>query len=155
MPHLIIRGVDPGTVRELSPSLVEELAAICGCPNDHVMLECLHTTSCFGGEFASSYPFVEVHWFERGGEVRDRAAECIDRHIRSNGVEEMEIAFRVYDREGYYANGKRLSSEEDGELRELREENRKLKEELRKARAALQSGAGSRMSSKLYDALRE
>jgi len=166
MPHLLIRGISPEQVRSISRPLVEELAAVCDCPEDYIMLECLHTTAVFGGEIVASYPFVEVGWFDRGREVRDRAAACIDRHIRSLGLAEAEVAFRQYEKLNYYANGKSFADEADaepaagtGELEALRAENRKLKEELQRARkTAAQSqasGSGSRMSSKLYDALRE
>ncbi len=162
MPHLLFRGVTPEQVRSISAPLVAELASVCRCPEDYMMLECLHTTALFGGEIVPSYPFVEVAWFDRGAEVRDLAAACIDRHVRSLGVPELEIAFRNYERESYYANGERLgeSAEEPAkrDAQALLEENKRLKDELHKARKAIQSKSGvsgSSMSSKLYDALRE
>ncbi|RKP44286.1 DUF1904 family protein [Cohnella endophytica] len=159
MPHLLIRGVAPDGIREVSQALVAELAVICQCPEDYIVLECLTTTAVYEGQFVASYPFVEVNWFERGPRVRDLAAECIDRHIRSLGIPEAEIAFRRYESDGYYANGRKLS-ETEGEankeaLQALQSENQRLKEELLKARKALQTGSGPSMSSKLYDALRE
>jgi len=161
MPHLLFRGVSPEQVRAISGPLVAELASACQCPEDYIMLEYLHTTALFGGEIVPSYPFIEVAWFDRGEAVRDRAAACIDRHVRSLGVPELEIAFRVYERKSYYSNGERLGEEPDGEsaeLHSLREENKRLKDELQKARKAMiakPSGSVSNMSSKLYDALRE
>lgn len=169
MPHLFIRGVDPDRLATVSEALVAELAEACACPQDYIMLECLHTTAVFGGARVASYPFVEVSWFERGLEVRDRAAACIDRHIRSLGLDEMEIAFRTYAKDAYYANGERFGEPDEGEgngaqareLEALRAENGRLKDELGKARKAVQNavlgggGAMSSMSSKLRDALRE
>ena len=167
MPHLLIRGVDADRLATVSEALVAELAEICACPEDYILLECLHTTAVFGGERVASYPFVEVAWFERGIEVRDRAAACIDRHIRSLGADEMEIAFRTYEKDAYYANGERFGEPESGEdsdgerVRELLEENARLKDELGKTRKSLQSavlgggGAMASMSSRLRDALRE
>ncbi|QMV41143.1 DUF1904 family protein [Cohnella cholangitidis] len=157
MPHLLIRGLAPEQVRAISQPLVAELAKLFQCPADHILLECLHTTACFEGEFVPSYPFIEVNWFERGQSVRDLSAECIDKHVRSLGIAELEIAFRIYEADSYYANGVKLSSTEtgDGELQALQSENQRLKEELSKARKALISSSNSSMSSKLYDALRE
>jgi hypothetical protein len=159
MPHLLIRGIPVDQIRMISPLLVAELAAICECPADHVLLECLNTTAVFDGEIISSYPFVEVNWFDRGEKVRDQAAECIDRHVRSQGISEAEVAFRIYEADSYYANGARLSLvREEGVLQTLQEENKRLKDELQRARKALQSSqasTASHMSSKLYDALRE
>ncbi|WP_239618528.1 DUF1904 family protein [Cohnella mopanensis] len=157
MPHLLIRGVTPEQVLKISQPLVAELALLCQCPADHILLECLHTTACFEGEIVPSYPFVEVNWFERGQSVRDQAAACIDKHVRSLGIAEAEVAFRTYDADSYYANGIKLSSTvtDDGALQALQAENQRLKEELNKARKALISNSNSTMSSKLYDALRE
>lgn len=167
MPHLLIRGVEADRLATVSEALVAELAEVCACPRDYIMLECLHTTAVFGGVRVASYPFVEVSWFERGLEVRDRAAACIDRHIRSLGLDEMEIAFRTYAKDAYYANGERFGEPDEGagaqagELEALRAETARLKDELGKARKAVQNavlgggGAMSSMSSRLRDALRE
>lgn len=157
MPHLLIRGVAPERMMAVSKPLVAELADIFACPPDHILLECLNTTAVLGGEIVSSYPFVEVNWFERGRGIRDKAARCIDNHIRSLGIAELEIAFRVYEPDSYYANGESLA-EDSAQIAALRSENQKLKDELQKARKALQaglSGSSSYMSSKLRDALRE
>ncbi|WP_306220638.1 DUF1904 family protein [Cohnella sp. WQ 127256] len=158
MPHLLIRGVSPEQIRIISKPLVADLAVLCQCPPDHILLECLHTTACFDGEAVPSYPFVEVNWFERGQSVRDQAAACIDKHIRSLGIVELEVAFRIYEAESYYANGVSLSTAANAEgiIQALQTENQRLKDELQKSRKALQANqASSHMSSRLYDALRE
>lgn len=113
MPHLLIRGIGPERVRAVSRELVAELAAICECPPDYIMLECLMTTAVFDGGIVPSYPFVEVSWFDRGLEAQDRFAEAIDRHLRVQGdLPELEVAFRSYERRNYYANGKSFGEPE-------------------------------------------
>jgi phenylpyruvate tautomerase PptA (4-oxalocrotonate tautomerase family) len=106
MPHLFIRGMEVNQVKEMSTSLVEELAEICECETDNFMLEVLHTTSVFNGEIVPSYPFIEVAWFERGQLVRDRFAECVTKHVLATGIEEIEVAFRTFVENEYYINGK-------------------------------------------------
>ncbi|CAM3649689.1 DUF1904 domain-containing protein [Cohnella lubricantis] len=170
MPHLLIRGIAPEQIRSVSKPLTEELAAICSCPADDFMLECLHTTAIAGGEFAPSYPFIEIAWFDRGLEAQDRFAEAVDRHIRQGlGLPELELAFRVYRARDYYSAGRSLAEPTearqqaeaeaahpaDEELEELRAANRKLAEELQRTRKALVSASGSAMSTRLRDALRE
>jgi hypothetical protein len=157
MPHLLIRGVSTEQIRGISAPLVRDLADVCQCPEDYILLECLHTTAVYAGELVPSYPFVEVNWFDRGREVRDRAAARIDHHIRSTGVEEVEIAFRCYEKESYYAKGQSFGEPagEPEELEKLRADNQRLKDELQRVRKASQAGAGTSMSSRLYDALRE
>jgi len=160
MPHLLIRGVSPEQIRTISQSLVAELAQVCQCPADHILLECLHTSACFDGQIVPSYPFIEVNWFDRGQEIRDQAAACIDRHIQSLGIAEAEVAFRTYEASSYYANGVKLSGSGVNEevMQALQAENQRLKDELQKSRKALQAtqiNTNSHMSSRLYDALRE
>ncbi|RUS45227.1 DUF1904 family protein [Cohnella sp. AR92] len=185
MPHLLIRGIGPERVRAVSRELVAELAAICECPNDYIMLECLMTTAVFDGGIVPSYPFVEVSWFDRGLEAQDRFAEAIDRHLRVQGdLPELEVAFRSYERRNYYANGKSFGEPEpelesrpnsglasaaaatdqagtssapdrEEEMAKLRAANQKLADELGKARKTLRSSALESMSTKLRDALRE
>ena len=165
MPHLLIRGIAPERIRTVAGPLTEELAAVCECPADYFMLECLHTTAVSpDGELVSSYPFIEVAWFDRGLEAQDRFARAVDRHVRQAlGLPELEIAFRVYRERDYYANGESFDDDQaqdapppEEELESLRQANRKLAEELRKARKALSSSAaGGAMSTRLRDALRE
>lgn len=169
MPHLLIRGIGPERIRAVAGPLTEELAAVCECPADYFMLECLHTTAVSpDGELVSSYPFIEVAWFDRGLEAQDRFARAVDRHVRQAlGLPELEIAFRVYRERDYYANGESFGEAEaeeaeasrppsEEELESLRRANRKLAEELGKARKALSSSAsGGAMSTRLRDALRE
>jgi hypothetical protein len=160
MPHLLIRGISPEQIREISKALVAELANLCQCPLDHILLECLHTTALFEGEVIASYPFIEVNGFDRGPNVQDQSALCIDHHIRSLGIAEVEIAFRTYEPDSYYAGGVKLSAitADEGVIQALQAENQRLRDELQKVRKALVSSQGitsSAMSSKLYDALRE
>ncbi|WP_373232494.1 DUF1904 family protein [Cohnella sp.] len=162
MPHLIIRGVSSESIRKISKQLIFDIASLCQCPQDHIILECLHTSAFYDGEQVSSYPFIEVNWFDRGQEVQDQVASCMDRHIRSLGIAEAEVAFRIYEPDRYYTNGVSLamaSTHDNQEVIALRAENENLKDELQKLRKALQasqqSSSSSQMSSRLRDALRE
>ncbi|WP_281890014.1 DUF1904 family protein [Paenibacillus sp. YYML68] len=110
MPALIVRGISPEAMRTISTPLVEELASICSCGTDNFTIECLTTTGVFGGELVPSFPFIEVTWFERGQDVRDRFAAAIHQQLQSIGIEEAELAFIVYAESSYYINDKRFGS---------------------------------------------
>jgi hypothetical protein len=182
MPHLIFRGITAQQVQAISIPLTDELARLCRCPREDILLEVMHTTAVSQGEISASYPFVEAAWFDRGEEIRDRFAEIVDRHLRQAGVAESEIAFRVYREDHYYLNGRRADSIREkmsmpaadaasasaagttskpagdvaAELAAAREENARLREQLRKAsRKFAAHGAESSMSTRLRDALRE
>ncbi|WP_127581395.1 DUF1904 family protein [Paenibacillus koleovorans] len=110
MPHLLVRGIPADRLKTVAKPLVAELASICSCGTDNFMLECLLTTSIVDGEIAASYPFIEVGWFERGQETRDRFARAVADHVQALGVPEFEIAFRVYEERSYYVNGEPIVS---------------------------------------------
>ncbi|MBP1963741.1 DUF1904 family protein [Paenibacillus aceris] len=105
MPRLTFRGVTVEQVCEISESLVEQLAAVCGCDIDNFTLECVQHAAIFGGKVVPAYPFVEVAWFERGDEVRDGVALSITAHVLGLGLPEVEVAFTTYSKDAYYSNG--------------------------------------------------
>lgn len=106
MPHLIFRGVPAERLQTVVAPLANELAAICGCGTDNFTMNCLHTTNLFGIEPNDpGYAFIEVGWFERGQQVRDRFAEAVTNSVRQLGVPEIEIVFLAYREDSYYING--------------------------------------------------
>ncbi|NHN34494.1 DUF1904 family protein [Paenibacillus sp. S3N08] len=109
MPQLTIRGIPAERIREVSQPMLEELAAICECGTDNFMIDCMETTSVFAGQRVDTYPFIEISWFERGTETRDRFAFALTKHIHAIGIEEVELAFKIYSEDAYYINGKRFN----------------------------------------------
>ncbi|NOV01404.1 DUF1904 family protein [Paenibacillus planticolens] len=105
MPRLTFRGLSVEQVCEISESLVDQLAAICGCDIDNFTLECVQHAAVFGGKIVTAYPFVEVAWFERGDEIRDAVAKAITTDVLGLGLPEVEVAFTTYSRDAYYSNG--------------------------------------------------
>ncbi|KQN99103.1 DUF1904 family protein [Paenibacillus sp. Leaf72] len=111
MPHLLFRGVPAPSLRSIAPELVQELAVLCDCGVDNFTIECLATTSIYGGLADDcSFPFIEIGWFERGQEVRDRFAAIVHRYMERLELAEAEIAFRTYSENAYYIEGKPFSS---------------------------------------------
>jgi hypothetical protein len=105
MPQLTVRGISIEKMAAISSLLVKELAMVCECGTDNFTLDCLPVTSVFDGHGVETYPFIEVAWFERGNEVRDRFAEVVTRHVRLAGIVDVEVAFKVYQEDAYYING--------------------------------------------------
>lgn len=108
MPRLTVYGIAPEQLCRISAALVEELAVLCECSTDNFTIEQVHTTSIFAGQVVASYPFVEVAWFDRGTETRDRFAVILAMHIQSLGIPEVETAFVTYREDSYYLNGQPL-----------------------------------------------
>ncbi|WP_042164250.1 DUF1904 family protein [Paenibacillus gorillae] len=106
MPQLTFRGVPADKLLTVSEALATELAAICECGTDNFTMDVLQTTSVYGGSSSdTSYPFVEIGWFERGQAVRDQVAAAVTARLQEIGIADSEIAFRVYREDSYYING--------------------------------------------------
>jgi Domain of unknown function (DUF1904) len=109
MPQLLIKGISTENVCQISQSLIKDLAEVCECGTDNFTIDCIQTTSIFDGNIVDSFPFIEVKWFERGQETRDRFATTIAKYISTLNLPEFEIAFITYTEDSYYINGKRFS----------------------------------------------
>ncbi len=106
MPHLRFRGVEKEKVKEISRVLVDQLAEIVGCPRDWFTLECIDTEFIFDGEESRGYPFVEVLWFDRGQEAKNRAATAVTHAIKSKyPTEDTCVIFTNLNEKDYYENG--------------------------------------------------
>lgn len=106
MPHLLFRGVPAEKLQTVTNPLATELAALCECGTDNFTMACLHTTSVFGSDSGeASFAFIEVGWFERGQQVRNRFAEAVTRYVAQLGISEIEIVFQAYHQNSYYING--------------------------------------------------
>ncbi|WP_141500533.1 DUF1904 family protein [Paenibacillus luteus] len=106
MPHLIFRGVPADKLHTISLPLANELAVICECGTDNFTMACLHTTNVFGNEAGDpDFAFIEVGWFERGQQVRNRFAQAVTAYVAELGIPEIEIVFHAYREDSYYING--------------------------------------------------
>ncbi len=105
MPQLTIRGIAPERVAQVSRPLIDQLASLLETEAENFTLDLLPTASFFCGEQVPTFPFVLVGWFDRGQEVQDQAASIIDSAFKQVGVAELEIAFTLFSKTAYYANG--------------------------------------------------
>ncbi len=105
MPQIKMRGIETEIVRELSRQLIDELAVITESPRDDFTLEVIHSTFVMDGDFAPSYPFVEIAWFDRGQEIQNQVAQAISRLVNDAGCSSVDIMFTVLEKLRYYENG--------------------------------------------------
>lgn len=105
MPQIKIRGIEREKVLSISTELVNKLENIIGCPKEYFTLEHICSTFIKDGELAESYPFVEVAWFDRGQEVQDKVAKCINSFVHRTGYTNVDIFFTVLKENSYYENG--------------------------------------------------
>lgn len=106
MPQIKIRGVKAEEVCKISENMIDELVEAVKCPRDYFEIECIKSLAIRNGQISEVYPFVEVAWFDRGQEIQDKVAKIITDNMRKNlNVENMDLAFIVFEKEKYYENG--------------------------------------------------
>lgn len=106
LPHIVFRGITTEQLKSISKPLVEELAEICECGTDNFTLELPNSTFVYNGEETEAFPLIEVKWFERGQEIRDRFAGALTTYIMDFDLPEVEVVFTVFSESAYYINGK-------------------------------------------------
>ena len=105
MPQLMIKGVK----RERMPLLVKDtrarLAEIIGCPEDWLTYE-WQPSVFFGSEGEEPFiPVIQVWWFDRARQTRDRVAGYLDGYLREKGFPGTQISFHLFREEAYYEDG--------------------------------------------------
>ena len=74
MPHIRVRGAEKEEVRDFTAGLADELGIIAECPADWFTFEYVETTFFFDGKEDDGLVFIEVLWFDRDSEARDKIA---------------------------------------------------------------------------------
>lgn len=105
MPQLKIRGIKAEEICSISKELVDELVEIVDCPRDYFTIECIETTSVFDGKIVRTYPFIEVAWFDRGQQIQDMVAKTLTKYVNRLGIQDLDIAFTIFQGNRYYENG--------------------------------------------------
>jgi len=106
MPQINIRGIKVEEVCKVSHELIDKLTQAVGCPRDYFEIECISSAKVTNGVVEEPYPFVEVAWFDRGQQIQDQVARTItDVLMKGLGIESLDLAFRVFEKEKYYENG--------------------------------------------------
>ncbi len=106
MPHLVFKNVE----KEVFVSKVQEFSKkateIIGCPEDWITIN--HDgnmlTYVAGEEMTANNIFVEVSWFDRPKETKDKLAMLINDTFKKDNCDIM-ITFKILTKETYYENG--------------------------------------------------
>jgi hypothetical protein len=106
MPHIRVRGMSFETLESISESLIESLADITDTPNSHFTLEYQAVSYLVAGGSSPAYPFFEIVWFNRGGDVKAKIAAYIDDLVRPLIVTGQDITVMFHDTKGadYFEN---------------------------------------------------
>ena len=102
MPQITVKGLTDKQMRAISTPLIPKLAEAIGCPEDWLILELAHSSFYAGGEQVPGFPIVEVSWFDRPDEVRERVAEILRDTVMGKGYPLVQVIFTTLVEERFY-----------------------------------------------------
>jgi hypothetical protein len=106
MPHIRFRSLSEDQVMKLSESIPQELAPAMETTEDNFSFELVPTQYYSEGRPVQSYPYTEVHWFERSQEVKQRSAKIITDKIRAlTQAQDIAVVFIPIQKCDYFENG--------------------------------------------------
>ncbi len=106
MPHLKFRGIDKKVLIENSKELIDGLTEIIACNRDWFTVEHIETEYIFDGRIVSGYIFVEVSWFERDKETKNKTADFLTKFCKKySSNRDTTVIFYPLLGENYYDNG--------------------------------------------------
>lgn len=104
MPQIIIKGMPLDTLKSISTELIQNLSQIMNCPSDYFLLEYIeaHYIGC------TSYPLIEIKWFDRGQDIKKKTALYITETLSKMAYENIEVYFTPLQPLDYFENGAQL-----------------------------------------------
>ena len=105
MPHIRIRGMERAKVKELTIGLSEELGTIAECPADWFTFEHIETSFFYDGKDDEGLVFIEVLWFDRDSEARDKIAALFTEKGKKITDKIVTIVFNPLIENMYYEDG--------------------------------------------------
>lgn len=112
MPNLKVSNMNKEEVICLSERLSDALSSIFDCPSDwitYTMETAGESSVICCGKSLNDTVFINVEWFDRGQEVKDRAAHAITEAVRKlpqgERFETITVIFTALGKESYYENG--------------------------------------------------
>ena len=110
MPHIRIRAMTEVDVKNLSQTLPKELSALMNTPEDNFTVERLPSVFYRNGSVLAdgeSDPMIEIHWFDRGAEMKQATANKVTELVRNVSKSEyIAVVFFDLPKANYFENGK-------------------------------------------------
>lgn len=109
MPHIRIRAMTETDVKSLSQVLPKELSQLMHTPEDNFTVEKIPTVFYRNGSIVpdgQGDPMIEIHWFDRGAEIKSTTAKKVTELVRSfTKSEYIAVVFFDLPKTDYFENG--------------------------------------------------
>ena len=107
MPHIRIKSLSEKHMKTISQTFPKDLAKIMETSEDNFSFELISTQYFLNGKSAKSYPYIEIHWFERSQDCKEKSAKFITDQIRNLTKEDdIAVVFIPIKKSDYFENGK-------------------------------------------------
>lgn len=107
MPHIRIKSVPVEHMKSLSKNLPKPLSKAMETTEDNFSFELVENQYYSNGKKSKSYPYVEVHWFERSQDCKINSVKIITDQIRKlTKAEDIAVVFVPIEKSNYFENGK-------------------------------------------------
>lgn len=109
MPHIRIRSMTDSSIKKLSQVLPKELALMMSTSEDNFTVEKIQSVFYRAGEVVADGegdPMIEIHWFDRGAEVKGAVAKRVTEIVGSYSKSEyVAVVFFDLPKTNYFENG--------------------------------------------------
>ena len=106
MPHIRCRGLEFDTIKKISTPLVDGLTNLIECDRSWFTVEFIESTFISDSKISNGYPFVEILWFNRGQDVKDKVAKFVKKKKKKDSnYPAITVIFTDLKGEDYYENG--------------------------------------------------
>ena len=109
MPHIRVRAMTDSDVKNLSQVLPKELSLLMNTPEDNFTVEKIPTVFYRQGALVADGegdPMIEIHWFDRGAEMKSAAAKKVTELVRGfTKSEYIAVVFFDLPKTNYFENG--------------------------------------------------
>lgn len=109
MPHIRIRSMTESNIKSLSQVLPKELAPMMNTSEDNFTVEKIANVFYRAGEVipdGEGDPMIEIHWFDRGAEIKSTVAKRVTEMVRKHSKSEyIAVVFFDLPKTDYFENG--------------------------------------------------
>lgn len=106
MPHLKFRGIEKQLLIDNSKELIDGLTDLIKCDRTWFTIEHTETEYIFDGKIVPGYIFIDVFWFDRGQETKDKVAKFITDFCKKlTNDNDTTVIFYPLEGNNYYDNG--------------------------------------------------
>ncbi|MES2769099.1 MAG: DUF1904 family protein [Bdellovibrionota bacterium] len=107
MPHIRLKCISEKNVKSLSKTLPKELARAMDTSEDNFSFELVPNTFYTNGKSTKSYPFIEVHWFERSQDIKVKSTKIITDQIKAlTKAKDIVVVYIPIEKSDYFENEK-------------------------------------------------